>query len=127
MYRGLLLLLLFFVLPACSSHSSDPALPEEQVQASKPVRPLAQFAATAKVNASDVIKDEKYGEITVIAGNYYYSAAGEWCRMLLVTQNSCTFELVFRRLGGDAWEEVPLLHGCDDSLVIPGSQEQTLP
>ncbi|WP_316896587.1 DVU3141 family protein [Pseudodesulfovibrio indicus] len=127
MYRGLLLLLLFFVLPACSSHSSDPSLPEEQVQAPEPVRPLAQFAATAKVNASDVVKDEKYGEITVIAGNFYFSAAGEWCRMLLVTQGTCSFELVFRRAEGGSWEEVPLLHGCDDSLVIPGSPEQTLP
>ncbi|MBG0791246.1 MAG: hypothetical protein H0S80_12205 [Desulfovibrionaceae bacterium] len=127
MYRGLFLILLCFVLPACSSLSSDSALTEEQVQAPKSVRPLAQFAATAKVNASDVIKDEKYGELTVIAGNYYYSAAGEWCRMLLVTQGSCSFELVFRRVGEDSWEEVPLLHGCDDSLVIPGPQGQTLP
>lgn len=127
MYRGFFLLLFCFVLPACNSLSSGPALTEGQMQAPKPVRPLAQFVATAKANARDVLKDEEYGEISVIAGNYYYSAAGEWCRMLLVNQGSCSFELVFRRVGGDSWEEVPLLHGCDDSLVIPDPQEQTPP
>jgi hypothetical protein len=77
---------------------------------------LEKFVSTAKIGEKQQLTDEKYGEITAVADDYYYAASRAWCRIVTVKSNEfCDFRLAFCRDEDGAWKEAPvLLKGCEE-------------
>lgn len=116
MFQIAILLVMLTLMPACSffSSSAPPPSPPGPVEQQDSSTQLERFARTAKVGERKTFTDEKYGTVTALAREYYYSASGSWCRSIwLNSDDICDSELAFCSDSEGNWKEVPLLwNGC---------------
>lgn len=113
--RSVLLLIMLFLVSACSFSSDIPAPPENVAEPAVKVSPLAKFVAEAKPGDEAVLADPEYGQVKASARDYYYAASGKWCRKVVLDSSQlCEIELVFCRDDDGDWKEAPLCwQGCE--------------